>query len=118
MNAPNGPRAFLMREWPYLAILVLSLVGVAYTSVAQRPITTYWLALAPFIGIICVITRWRDAENREQRSRLVWTQVLHWAAVLAAMRRLRARDVSIAPYYVLRRLQQQRRKLMRVRERD
>ena len=32
-----SPRAFLMREWPYLAILVLSLFGVAYTSVAQRP---------------------------------------------------------------------------------
>jgi hypothetical protein len=94
MNAPNGPRAFLMREWPYVAILALSLVGVAYTSVAQRPITTYWLALAPFIGIICVVTRWPDVPEREMRLRLIATQALHWGAVLAAMNLIFVADVG------------------------
>ena len=78
-------RAFLVKEWPYFLVLVLALSGVAYTSFSGTPITKYWIILAPFIGIICVVTRWRDAENQEQRSRLVWTQALHWAAVLAAM---------------------------------
>jgi hypothetical protein len=30
-------------------MLVLALFGVAYTSVTRRPVTLYWLALAPFI---------------------------------------------------------------------
>jgi hypothetical protein len=79
------PRAFLLREWPYLLVLVLALFGVAYTSFSRTPITTYWIVLAPFIGIVCVVTRWRDAETREQRLRLIWTQALHWGAVLVAM---------------------------------
>ena len=89
-----NPHAFLVKEWPYFLVLVLALSGVAYTSFSGFPITKYWIILAPFIGIICVIARWRDAENREQRSRLVWTQALHWAAVLAAMRLMFVADVG------------------------
>ena len=89
-----NPRAFLAREWPYLLMLILALFGVAYTSFAKTPITTYWIVLAPFIGIICVITRWRDAESREQRVRLIWTQALHWGAVLVAMHLMSVTDVS------------------------
>src|SRR5271169_859466 len=55
---PVKVRHFLMREWPYLAMLVLAMFGVAYTSVTRRPMTLYWLALAPFIGFVCVLTRW------------------------------------------------------------
>ena len=87
-------RAFLLKEWPYLLVLILALSGVAYTSFSGTPITKYWIVLAPFIGIICIIARWRDAENREQRSRLVWTQALHWAAVLAAMHLMFVADVG------------------------
>src|SRR5262249_35021513 len=79
-----NPCAFLLREWPYLVVLVLALFGVAYTSFARTPITTYWIVLAPLIAIICVVTRWRDAATREQRLRLIWTQALHWGAVLVA----------------------------------
>ena len=89
-----NPHAFLAKEWPYLLVLILALSGVAYTSFSGTPITKYWIILAPFIGIICVVTRWRDAENREQRSRLIWTQALHWAAVLAAMRLMFVADVG------------------------
>jgi hypothetical protein len=86
--------AFLVREWPYLLVLILAIFGVAYTSFSKTPITTYWIVLAPFIGLICVITRWRDAENREQRLRLIWTQALHWGAVLVAMRLMFVADVG------------------------
>ena len=89
-----NPRAFLLKEWPYFLVLILALSGVAYTSFSGTPITMYWIILAPFIGIICVITRWRDAENREQRSRLVWTQALHWTAVLVAMHLMFVTDVG------------------------
>jgi hypothetical protein len=87
-------RAFLVREWPYLLVLILAIFGVAYTSFSKTPITTYWIVLAPFIGLICVITRWRDAENREQRLHLIWTQALHWGAVLVAMHLMFVADVG------------------------
>jgi hypothetical protein len=87
-------RAFLAREWPYLLVLILALFGVAYTSFSRSPMTTYWIALAPFIGVICVISRWRDATDKEQRLRLVWTQALHWGAVLLAMRLMFVADVG------------------------
>ncbi|HKM51814.1 MAG TPA: hypothetical protein VJY33_00300 [Isosphaeraceae bacterium] len=80
-----NPRAFLASEWPYLLVLILALFGVAYTSFSKTPMTIYWIVLAPLIGVICVVTRWRDAENREQRMHLIWTQTLHWGAVLLAM---------------------------------
>ena len=92
-TASAEARSFVLKEWPYLAMLVFALFGVAYTSVARQPITTYWLALAPFIGLICVISRWRDVEGREARLRLIWTQALHWGAVFAAMNLLSVADV-------------------------
>ena len=45
----SGLGGFLLREWPYLLILVLSLFGVAYTSFSQTSI--YWVILAPLVGI-------------------------------------------------------------------
>src|SRR5262249_46939513 len=96
--APHARRfhslAFLAREWPYLLVLILALFGVSYTSFAKTSLTTYWVVLAPFIGIICVVTRWRDAESRDQRLRLIWTQALHWGAVLVAMHLMFVADVS------------------------
>jgi hypothetical protein len=91
---PVKVRHFLMREWPYLAMLVLAMFGVAYTSVTRRPMTLYWLALAPFIGFVCVLTRWSAMKDRDQRLHLVWTQALHWGAVLAAMNLLYVADVG------------------------
>ena len=80
------PRVFLAREWPYLMVFILAIAGVAYTSFARTPITTYWVILAPLIGVICVVTRWPDAETRERRLHLIWTQALHWVAELPAAR--------------------------------
>ena len=96
VRAPARSRLFLflIREWPYLAMLALALFGVACTSVAHQPLTFYWLALTPFIGIVCVITAWKNAEHRDQRPQLIWTQALHWGAVLVAMYLISVADVS------------------------
>jgi hypothetical protein len=75
----------IFRDAPYALLVALALVGVAYTSFAGKSITSYWVMLAPVIGVTCVVTRWRDAANREQRIQLMWMQALHWLAVLAAI---------------------------------
>jgi hypothetical protein len=101
--APNDPapttssadtRSILTNEWPYLAILGLALLGVAYTSVARQPIMMYWLVLAPFIGTTSVLTRWREVHGQELRLLLIWTNVLHWGGVLAAMSLIFVADVG------------------------
>jgi hypothetical protein len=87
-------KGFVFREWPYLLILVLALFGIAYASFARAPMTLYWILLAPLIGLICVVTRWRESAARDERLRLIWTQLLHWAAVLVAMHLMFITDVA------------------------
>lgn len=88
------PRNFLLNEWPYLLVLALALFGIAYTSFARTPMTLYWIVLGPLIGIICVVSRWPELPGRDERIRLVWTQVAHWAAVLVAIRLVFIADVE------------------------
>jgi hypothetical protein len=54
----------------------------------------YWILLAPLMGIICIATRWPDVRDRDERLRLIWTQALHWTAVLVAMHLVFVADVE------------------------
>jgi hypothetical protein len=76
---------FLRRQLPFLAILVLAIVGVAYTNFSHKPLVGYWEFLAVAMGVVCVVTEWSDLDDRQARFRLMWTQALHWAAVLVTM---------------------------------
>jgi hypothetical protein len=92
--SPFHPRTLLKNEWPYLLVLILALFGVAYTSLSRSPMATYWIVLAPLIGVICVTSRWREIPDRDARLRLLWTQALHWVAVLLAMHLMFVADVA------------------------
>ena len=76
---------FLWQQLPYLIALVLAIAGVAYTNVSRQPLVGYWEFLALAIGVVCIVTKWPDIEDRQGRLRLVWTQALHWIAVLVTM---------------------------------
>jgi len=76
---------FWLRQLPYVLLLVLTLAGVAYWSFANSPINGYWMFLAVLSAVICILTGWPHAEDRETRFRLLWTQGLHWLTVLAGM---------------------------------
>ncbi|MGH6841639.1 MAG: hypothetical protein ACREDV_06035 [Methylocella sp.] len=78
-------RGFLIRDWPYLAMMTLALFGVAYTSITRQAVSNYWIVVVPFFAVICVITRWRDVEGKAAHWRLIQTEALHWVAVLIAM---------------------------------
>jgi len=80
---PHG--SFWLRELPFVAVLVLTLFGVAYASFSRQSMVGYWEFLTPVIGILCVVTAWPHAPDRAARLRLVWTQALHWLAFLVAM---------------------------------
>jgi hypothetical protein len=76
---------FWLRELPYAAVWMLTIFGVAYTSFAKTPLIAYWEFLAVVIGLLCIITGWRHADQGQGRLRLILTQVLHWLAILGAM---------------------------------
>ncbi len=83
--APSPKAGFWLRESPYLVVLLLAVIGVAYTSFSKQPLVTYWEFLAILIGIACIITGWLRVDDSKARLRLVWTQALHWLAFLFAM---------------------------------
>lgn len=76
---------FWMRELPFSLVLILTTVGVAYTSFSKKPITGYWEILAPLIALVCVGAGWQSANDYSKRLRLIATQALHWLAFLLVM---------------------------------
>ncbi|MCF3934752.1 hypothetical protein L1787_15220 [Acuticoccus sp. M5D2P5] len=82
---PATTRSFWLRESPHLAALALTVGGVAYVSMMDQPLLYYWDVVAVFIAVVCVISGWPRANQSQLRTRLVVTQLLHWAAFLLAM---------------------------------
>jgi hypothetical protein len=76
---------FWAKELPFSLVLILTVVGVAYTSFSKQPITGYWELLAPLIALVCVGSGWQHANDTAARTRLIATQVLHWLAFLVVM---------------------------------
>ncbi len=76
---------FVREHFPFIVALVLSIAGVAYTNASRQPLVGYWEFLALAIGITCVVNRWSQIDDKEHRWQLIWTQALHWIAVLVAM---------------------------------
>ncbi|MGY0569982.1 hypothetical protein ACTGJ9_002025 [Bradyrhizobium sp. RDM12] len=81
----SGTTYFLWQQLPYIVALVLAIAGVAYTNASHQPLVGYWEFLALAIGVVCVIGKWPQFDSKETRWQLVWTQALHWIAVLVAM---------------------------------
>jgi len=76
---------FWIRELPFSLVLILTTVGVAYTSFSKKSITGYWEILAPLIALVCVGAGWQSATDNAKRLRLIATQALHWFAFLLVM---------------------------------
>ncbi len=81
----SGMTRFLWQQLPYLVALVLAIAGVGYTNVSHQPLVGYWEFLALAIGVVCIITKWPETEGKQAQLRLIWTQALHWIAVLVTM---------------------------------
>ncbi|QTL03535.1 hypothetical protein J5J86_22870 [Aquabacter sp. L1I39] len=81
-SGPNGVRAWL-REVPYLATLLLTLGGVAYSALSRSPLQHYWELVTLFNCGACIYEGW--GVDGQRRWRVVWTQLLHWGAFLVAM---------------------------------
>ena len=85
-NTPHV--SFWIRELPFSLVLILTLLGVAYTSFSKQPIVIYWELLAPLIALVCIGAGWDEAGDNNARLRLVGTQALHWLAFIFVMNML------------------------------
>jgi hypothetical protein len=81
----SGTTTLWRQHVPYLLILALALAGVAYTNMSQKPLAGYWELVALTTGGVCIFTEWDKNADRQARFRLIWTQAVHWVAVLVAM---------------------------------
>ena len=83
--APPERESLWKREFPYLLILVLAAAGAGWVSLTRQPIVRYWDVVAVIVAAVAIIEGWSKVHDRAGHWRLVWTQVLHWAAFLIAM---------------------------------
>ena len=80
----SAPTA-LLDELPYIAIIVLGLIGISWTSISSTPTATYWVILTPITAFICIAAGWRRAAPGRERVTMVATQIGQWASVLVGM---------------------------------
>lgn len=83
--SPSRMKWFLLKQLPYLIALMLTILGVAYTSVSRQPVVGYWQFMAVAMAVVCIGTGWLHDMSPQARFRMVWTQVLHWIAFSVAM---------------------------------
>src|SRR5580704_6868641 len=87
---PPSPRAthrlsFWLKELPFALVLILTTLGVAYTSFSKQPIVGFWELLAPLIALVCVGSGWPSATDRTARLTLIGSQAMHWLAFIVVM---------------------------------
>jgi hypothetical protein len=90
---PAAPRAahrlsFWLKELPFALVLILTTLGVAYTSFSKQPIVGFWEVLAPLIALVCIGSGWPSAADRTARLILIGSQALHWLAFIVVMNML------------------------------
>jgi hypothetical protein len=56
-----------LRVLRFSLVLILTILGVAYTSFSKQPIIVYWELLAPVIGLVCIGAGWWNAKKRRTR---------------------------------------------------
>jgi hypothetical protein len=75
----------LLTEIPYLAIVVIGIVGVSWTNLLGVPVATYWVTMTPIAALLCVSAGWAHLPRGRGRFEMVSIQLGQWAAVLVAM---------------------------------
>jgi hypothetical protein len=72
-------------DLPYIIMLSMAVFGIGIVTLTGEAFPLYWELLTPIYCAICIYIGWRHAKTQHDRVKLVWTQILHWAAFLAAM---------------------------------
>ena len=75
-----------IEEVVLIVLVVLSGIGVAVNDYSPKSALRYWLWMAPTFGVVSTVAAWWRAGRRsESVVTAVQRQLLHWAAVVAAV---------------------------------
>jgi len=77
--------SFWLKELPFALVLILTTLGVAYTSLTKQPLVGFWELLAPLLALVCIGSGWPSANDKTARLILIGSQVLHWLAFIVVM---------------------------------
>jgi hypothetical protein len=77
--------SFWLKELPFALVLILTTLGVAYTSLTRQPLVGFWEFLAPLLALVCIGSGWPSAHDKTARLILIGSQVLHWLAFIVVM---------------------------------
>lgn len=78
---------YLLKETPYIILIVLSLIGVGIVSFSTASSSWYWQVMIPIFGLTCIATEWkRTKESGKSLFVLIRTQVLHWGTFFLIIR--------------------------------
>lgn len=69
----------------FFVLVILTLVGVGITDVSPADAHTYWLTMTLAFAIAAVLSGWRFAEDKKQKTKLIASQLFHWSSTLAAV---------------------------------
>jgi hypothetical protein len=85
--APRATRrlSFWLKELPFGLVLILTTLGVAYTSLTRQPLVGFWELLAPLLALVCIGSGWPSANDKTARLILIGSQALHWLAFIVVM---------------------------------
>jgi hypothetical protein len=81
----RGPWMSLLAEAPYLAIVIIGVIGICWTSFFRRPSPEYWVIMTPVTALLCVAVGLARAPHGRGRIETAAIQLAQWAAVLVAM---------------------------------
>lgn len=80
----SGHQTLLM-NLPFVLMLGIAVLGIALSSFGINSLNLYWEVATPIYCLLCIFSGWPHAEQGSEQLRLIWTQILHWAAFLIAM---------------------------------
>ena len=66
-------------------MLVLALVGVGLSTASRQSAPTYWMALVPVYGVLCIGVAWYRSREGESGPRVIVRQVFHWLIITGAV---------------------------------
>lgn len=79
-------KKFSTEEAILITLIALSAIGIGVTNFTPVKSFWYWAAMAPVFAAVSIFFGWSKARRRgEGISRIVRVQILHWAALLAAI---------------------------------
>lgn len=83
---PAGKRRLSAEEVPFIALLALSIGGMAVADFSASSGLTYWLVMIPLFGALSLHSGWvRSRARGENIGHVLLRQLLHWGALALAV---------------------------------